>query len=79
MASLWLNVVVPDTAQQISFSVSLSLPCLGFVSSHYWFDLICFPLKGSQQSTDSHLFRISHSLPRSSVLPALPTCEISAL
>lgn len=30
MTRLWLNVVVPDTVQQIFFSVPLSLPCLGF-------------------------------------------------
>lgn len=78
MTSLWLNVVVPDTAQQISFPVPLSLPCLGFVLSHYWFSLICFSLKGSQRSTDSHLFSISCTSPRLSVLPALPTCEISS-
>lgn len=53
---------------------------LGFVSSHYWFGLICFPLKGSQQSSGSHLFSVSHPSPRSSVSPATPrTWNISSV
>lgn len=36
-----------------------------FSSTHYWFGLIRFLLKGSQQSTDRHLFSISHSSPHS--------------
>lgn len=43
-----------------------------FVSSHYWFGLISFPLKGSQRSTDSHLFSISHSSPCSIRLSSSP-------
>lgn len=43
-----------------------------FVSSHYWFGLISFPLKGSQRSTDSHLFSISHSSHRSIRLSSSP-------
>lgn len=56
--------------QHISFAVPSAPQCFGFVSSHYWFSLICFPLKGSQQSTNSHLFSISHSSPRPYILPS---------
>lgn len=61
---LWLNVVVPDTAQQIFFSAHPppNSPLSGFVLSHYWLGLIPSPLKGSLWSTDSHLFSISGSL-----------------
>lgn len=61
-------------SRQIS-SVPRPRPCLGFVSSHYWFGLICFPLKGSEQSRDGPLFSV---WPRSSVLSGLLPFEISA-
>ena len=43
---LWLNVVVPDTAQQIFFSVPLSLPCLGFCLVTLLVRLDLFPIEG---------------------------------
>lgn len=57
MARRRLNVAVPDTVEQIFFSLSpFSPPCLGFVSSHYWFGTIPPPFEGPLSPKYSHLF-----------------------
>lgn len=64
MTCLWLNVVVPDTAHQIFFSVPF-LSSVWVLSCHIigsaWFLLHSRAL--SQVQTDSHLFSIFHSSP----------------
>lgn len=62
MARRGLNVAVPDTAEQIFFSLPpYSPPCLGFVSSHYWFGTIPPSFEGPLSPKYSHLFSAIYS------------------